>query len=195
MRISVYWALSGVVLVMGLGGCGSAAAGGSSSVNAQNSSSASASSKPSSTSSSASSSAAAMSSSSAASSGATTTQAPAGSPVKTGQASVAGKTETVLTTSAGMTLYYFTPDTTSTSACSGKCATLWPPLTAPGMSVKAPSGLSGTLTVVADSHGNQIAYNGHLLYTFVKDKKPGEAVGQGVLHKWFVATPGLPSAK
>src|SRR5215467_13937697 len=47
----------------------------------------------------------------------------------------------------------------------------------------------GTLTVVNDAHGHQVAYNGHLLYTFVSDH-PGQVTGQGV-QDFFVATPGL----
>ena len=38
-------------------------------------------------------------------------------------------------------------------------------------------------------HGDQVAYNGHLLYTFADDQ-PGQVTGQGV-QGFFVATPGL----
>ena len=31
----------------------------------------------------------------------------------------------------------------------------------------------------------QVAYNGHLLYTFVADTKPGDAAGQGLGGVWF----------
>jgi Secreted repeat of unknown function len=40
-----------------------------------------------------------------------------------------------------------------------------------------------------DIHGDQVAYNGHLLYTFADDQ-PGQVTGQGV-QGFFVATPGL----
>ena len=40
-----------------------------------------------------------------------------------------------------------------------------------------------------DIHGDQVAYNGHLLYTFADDQ-PGHVTGQGV-QGFFVATPGL----
>ena len=40
-----------------------------------------------------------------------------------------------------------------------------------------------------DIHGNQVAYNGHLLYTFADDQA-GQVTGQGV-QGFFVATPGL----
>jgi Secreted repeat of unknown function len=40
-----------------------------------------------------------------------------------------------------------------------------------------------------DVHGDQVAYNGHLLYTFADDQA-GQVTGQGV-QGFFVATPGL----
>ena len=40
-----------------------------------------------------------------------------------------------------------------------------------------------------DIHGDQVAYNGHLLYTFADDQA-GQVTGQGV-QGFFVATPGL----
>ena len=48
---------------------------------------------------------------------------------------------------------------------------------------------TGKVTVVNDANGRQVAYNGHLLYTFISDH-PGELTGQGV-QNFFVATPGL----
>ena len=47
--------------------------------------------------------------------------------------------------------------------------------------------------MVKNAHGGQVAYNGHLLYTFAEDRA-GQVTGQGV-QRFFVATPGLaPSA-
>ena len=51
------------------------------------------------------------------------------------------------------------------------------------------AGATGKLSVVNDAHGHQVAYNGHLLYTFTSDH-PGQVTGQGV-QNFFVATPGL----
>jgi len=51
--------------------------------------------------------------------------------------------------------------------------------------------LFGELSAVGDANGHQGFYNGHLLYTFVKDAAPGQITGQGVGGKWFVATPTL----
>ncbi len=114
-------------------------------------------------------------------------------PVKTASVTVGGKSHTVLTNANGYTLYYFTKDTATTSACTGSCASLWPALTTTAHKLKSPSGL-GSFSVVSDSHGSQVAYNGHLLYTYTGDSAPGQANGQG-LHLdggiWWVATPSL----
>jgi predicted lipoprotein with Yx(FWY)xxD motif len=48
--------------------------------------------------------------------------------VQTAQATVNGKTTTILTNARGLTLYYFTPDTASKTVCTGSCAQTWPPL-------------------------------------------------------------------
>jgi predicted lipoprotein with Yx(FWY)xxD motif len=106
--------------------------------------------------------------------------------VRTTQATVAGKTETILVNSQGLPLYYYLSDTSARSLVIGGLAALWPPLTSAS---PAATGLTGKLAVVSDAHGRQVAYNGHLLYTFVDDHA-GQVTGQGV-QGFFVATPGL----
>jgi predicted lipoprotein with Yx(FWY)xxD motif len=106
--------------------------------------------------------------------------------VRTVQATVGGKTETVLVNSAGLPLYYYLNDTAAKSVVTGGLAALWPPLTSAS---PAATGLTGKLTAVTDIHGAQVAYNGHLLYTFADDQA-GQVTGQGV-QGFFVATPGL----
>jgi predicted lipoprotein with Yx(FWY)xxD motif len=91
-----------------------------------------------------------------------------------------------------MTLYYFTADTATTTACSGSCASTWPPLLNTGSGTPgSASALSGTLSALADANGNQIEYNGHPLYVFSGDTAPGQTHGEGLFGKWFVATPDL----
>src|SRR6516162_6751334 len=63
------------------------------------------------------------------------------------------------------------------------------PATVAGTAATTAAGPGGKLTVVNDAHGHQVAYNGHLLYTFVSDHA-GQVTGQGV-QNFFVATPGL----
>ena len=91
-----------------------------------------------------------------------------------------------------MTLYYFKPDTATTSACTGSCAGFWPPLvfTSSGSPGSA-SALPGTLSVVTDPNGQQVEYNGHMLYTYSGDKAPGQTNGEGIKGNWFVATTTL----
>jgi predicted lipoprotein with Yx(FWY)xxD motif len=112
--------------------------------------------------------------------------------IKTATATVGTKSETILTDAQGLTLYYFTPDTSTTSACTGGCASNWPPLLVTGSaSPTSDTTLSGKLTTLTDANGTQVEYNGHLLYTFAGDSGPGQTKGQGVGGKWYVATPDL----
>ena len=132
----------------------------------------------------------------AAAGGATAAAAAAGGPgtghsaaaatVRTASAAVAGTTETILVNSGGLPLYFYRPDTAAKSLVTGSVAALWPPLTS---AAPTAAGATGTLTVVNDAHGHQVAYNGHLLYIFISDH-PGQVTGQGV-QDFFVATPGL----
>ena len=84
----------------------------------------------------------------------------------------------VLTNSKGFTVYWFAPDTSTTSNCSGSCATYWPPVTGP---VTAGPGVTGTLGTITRSDGSvQATYDGHPLYTYVGDTAPGQNKGNGL---------------
>ena len=86
--------------------------------------------------------------------------------------------QTVLTNAAGLTLYWFVPDTSAKSNCNGSCATYWPPVKGPAT---AGSGVTGTLGTITRSDGStQATYDGHPLYTYVADKSPGDAKGNGL---------------
>ena len=112
--------------------------------------------------------------------------------VHTAQATVGGRTEAILVNAHGLPLYYYRPDTATRSLVSGGLARLWPPVTSAAPSAAA--GVGGRLTVVRDAHGDQVAYNRHLLYTFTADHA-GQVTGQG-FQNFFVATVGLtPAAK
>ena len=77
-----------------------------------------------------------------------------------------------------MTLYYRTTDMPPTTVCSGGCAGAWPPLVATGSSAPtSATSLPGKLSIVADANGNQVAYNGHPLYTFSGDTGAGQTTG------------------
>lgn len=88
-----------------------------------------------------------------------------------------------LVDSKGMTLYVFDKDQSGVSNCYDKCAANWPPLAAP-----ADAAASGEWSLVARKDGTSMwAYKGQPLYTFIKDKKPGDAQGEGVAGIWHVA--------
>ena len=106
---------------------------------------------------------------------------------------IAGTSQQVLTTPGGLTLYYLTSDTTSAPKCTAACLTHWPPLLSTGP-LALPAGVTGTLTAVQNANGNQVAYNGHLLYQFANDKAQGDSKGEGINAfggTWHAATPGL----
>jgi predicted lipoprotein with Yx(FWY)xxD motif len=97
----------------------------------------------------------------------------AGSTVRTGK--VGGVV--VLTDASGFTLYWFAPDTSTTSKCNGACASLWPPVKGP---VTA-HGVKGKFRTIKRSDGSvQATFDGHPLYAFKGDKAPGQASGNGV---------------
>ena len=126
------------------------------------------------------------SSSSSAASGSTPAAA-GSSPAASASASSSGGTtltaktigsQQVLTNSAGFTLYWFAPDTSTTSKCTGSCATYWPPVKGPAT---AGSGVTGTLGTITRSDGTtQATYDGHPLYTYAGDTAPGQAKGNGL---------------
>jgi predicted lipoprotein with Yx(FWY)xxD motif len=85
---------------------------------------------------------------------------------------------TVLTDAEGRTLYWFAPDTRTTSRCTGSCAAYWPPL--PGAPGAGP-GVTGRVgTITRPGGGLQATYDGHPLYTYIGDSGPGEARGNNL---------------
>jgi len=85
----------------------------------------------------------------------------------------------------GMTLYTYDKDGKDKSNCTGGCASFWPPY-------KAPAGAMamGAWSLVKRSDGSrQWAYDDKPLYAFVRDKKPGDARGDGFKGVWHIARP------
>ena len=81
----------------------------------------------------------------------------------------------VLTNADGLTLYWFAPDTSTSSKCFGSCATYWPPVSG---SPTAGPGVTGKLgTIKRPGGGLQATYDGHPLYTYIGDSRPGQANG------------------
>lgn len=91
----------------------------------------------------------------------------------------------VLTDAKGMTLYVFDEDKSGVSSCYEKCVDNWPPLAAPAGAQPV-----GDFSVIKRKDGSgQWAYKGKPLYTWHKDKAPGDVSGDGVRDIWHLAKP------
>jgi predicted lipoprotein with Yx(FWY)xxD motif len=123
----------------------------------------------------------------------TATSAPAAVPVTGGTVVNLGKNDKLgsfLVDSKGMTLYLFTKDTPNTSNCYDKCATAWPPLLTSGTPVAGDGVDASKFGTTTRTDGTvQVTYNGWPLYYYVKDKQPGDVVGQDVGGVWYVISP------
>jgi predicted lipoprotein with Yx(FWY)xxD motif len=97
---------------------------------------------------------------------------------------------TVLTDAKGDVLYWFVPDTSTTSKCNGSCATFWPPVKGPAT---AGSGITGQLGTITRADGStQATYDGHPLYTYAADTAAGQIGGNGLNLSgglWWAMTP------
>lgn len=106
-------------------------------------------------------------------------KAPTGAPATVSVANTSlGK---ILVDSEGRSLYLFKADVGTKSTCNGACASAWPPLSVssePAVGGGASASLLGTSK--RPGGGSQVTYNGHPLYRFVNDHKPGDVNGQGV---------------
>jgi len=84
----------------------------------------------------------------------------------------------VLTNGRGYTLYWFSRDTSSSSACTGPCSAYWPPVIG---ARTGGAGVSGSLGTINRSDGKtQATYDHHPLYTYVGDSGPHQSNGNGI---------------
>jgi predicted lipoprotein with Yx(FWY)xxD motif len=96
------------------------------------------------------------------------------------------KANGVLVDAKGMTVYTFDKDAANsgTSACTGKCAANWPAVPAGDAQPPAPYS-----TITREDGSKQLAYKGKPLYTFMKDKKPGDKSGDKLMNNnWHAVT-------
>jgi len=100
---------------------------------------------------------------------------------------------TILVDGNGRTLYMTPLDTPGQIRCTTaeNCTKLWAPLlttakphAGPGVS----AGLLGTIKRTKPP-GIQVTYNGHPLYRYTGDLKPGDLNGQGFFSNWYVLSP------
>jgi predicted lipoprotein with Yx(FWY)xxD motif len=83
----------------------------------------------------------------------------------------------------GMTLYHLTSEHGKV-ACTGKCATFWPPViwAGKGKPTLLGAGLKAAKlgTIKRPNGALQVTYNKFPLYRYALDKKPGQTNGEGV---------------
>ena len=99
----------------------------------------------------------------------------------------------ILDQTDGRTLYLFAKDSGGKSACTGECASAWPPLRVSGNPTVGAGASASNLGTTPRSDGKpQVTYNGHPLYTYVGDQNPGDTNGQGLTAfgaGWFALSP------
>jgi predicted lipoprotein with Yx(FWY)xxD motif len=125
--------------------------------------------------------------------------ASAATPPKTpsGKTATLGVTNTnlgdVLVNSRGLTLYLFKKDTGTNSTCFGECASVWPPQRASGKPTVGTGIDASKVGTTPRSDGKpQLTYDGHPLYLYDGDRKPGDTNGEGLNTlgaAWFALSP------
>ena len=99
----------------------------------------------------------------------------------------------ILVDGPGRTLYLFEKDTGTASTCDGACASSWPPFTTTGNPLAGDGALAGKLGTTKRTDGKiEVTYNGHPLYYYAGDTKPGDTTGQGLDSfgaEWDVLSP------
>jgi predicted lipoprotein with Yx(FWY)xxD motif len=100
----------------------------------------------------------------------------------------------VVVDAKGFTVYLLTADRPGHSSCSAQCLVYWPLVPAPaGTTVPSVTGINAALAETkAISGASMVTAAGWPLYTFVKDKAPGDVTGQGVKAfggTWYAVSP------
>ena len=96
--------------------------------------------------------------------------------------------QNIVVDSAGKTVYIYVPDGASTtSKVPAALQAAWPEVTTTSNTPAVGPGLTASKVTVNAAH--QVAYNGHLLYTFKADARAGVANGQGLGKIWYVISP------
>ena len=95
----------------------------------------------------------------------------------------------------GRTLYMFTADIDGKPVCTpqtlgASCVHQWPPLKSKRKPRAGAGIVASKLSVVTRTDKiKQAVYNGHPLYHYIGDSKPGDVFGQKYLGAWYVLTP------
>jgi predicted lipoprotein with Yx(FWY)xxD motif len=96
---------------------------------------------------------------------------------------VGSKHEPIAVNAHGAAVYELLPETTKHLLCTtaSGCPNFWPPVTvSKGAKITKGAGLKGRVGSFTHNGITQLTLNGHPLYTFVEDKRKGEAHGDGL---------------
>lgn len=96
---------------------------------------------------------------------------------------------TYLANATGFTIYTFKADVpySNVSACTGSCATNWPPFYTANLTLAPGLNATSFNTITRVGGAKQLTYNGWPLYLFVGDGQPGQVNGNEV-QDFVVAT-------
>lgn len=135
--------------------------------------------------------------SSGGSSSSTSSSPPAASGTATASATAIttkpGSAGPYLTDGSGRAMYMWMKDSLNSSACTGACASAWPPVPATGTPTASGGAVSSDLGSITRADGSrQLTYKGHALYYFSGDTSAGMTSGQGLNAfggKWWLVSP------
>jgi predicted lipoprotein with Yx(FWY)xxD motif len=102
---------------------------------------------------------------------------------------------TVLVNAKGRTLYMFVPDKRKKVTCVSTCAIVWPLVKLPARARVLAKGAVKSKLLGSDRNpegGRVVTYHGWPLYTYIGDKKRGQATGQALNLNgglWYVLEP------
>ncbi|HLT92918.1 MAG TPA: hypothetical protein VKZ56_00080 [Membranihabitans sp.] len=96
---------------------------------------------------------------------------------------------TLLTDADGMTLYFFSRDAGTNSACIGGCLNNWPVFYADELLLDEGLEESDFAMITRSDGTTQTTYKGWPLYYFANDQDPGDVAGEGANGIWYVAKP------
>jgi predicted lipoprotein with Yx(FWY)xxD motif len=105
------------------------------------------------------------------------------------------KLGTILVNAKGLTLYMFVPDKRRRVTCVSTCAAVWPPVKLPKHATPRAAKMVKQRLLGSDrdpAGGRVVTYRGWPLYTYVSDRKPGQATGQALDLNgglWYVLAP------
>jgi predicted lipoprotein with Yx(FWY)xxD motif len=89
----------------------------------------------------------------------------------------------------GMTLYYFTKDTTGKSNATAAIIAIWPIFYTANLALPSNLNAADFGAITRDDGSMQTTYKGWPLYYYIKDLAAGDTVGQGFNGVWFVVNP------